>query len=290
MDDSMILGLAKDAGLRGYICVTTDTVTEAVRRHETAPTASIVLGKALTAAGLMSGLLKVRQRVALKWEGNGPLVKTVVESDSKGRIRGYVQNPGVDLRTAEGDYDIADAIGRAGLLVVVKDVGLPKLAEGVVHLVESDIDSDLTFYMDHSEQIPTIIHTFVSLDNNGLVSQAGGLLLQPLPPYGPEIIEQMRERLLEMPPLGELLAIYHNPQELLSEVMKDLSPEFISKYPLRFDCNCSWEQSRRLLTTLGKEDLEELLETDGQAEVQCQFCQETYIYGREDLEAIIAEL
>ncbi len=96
MNDSMILGIAKDAGLRGYICVTTDTVREAANRHETAPTATYTLGKALTAAALMGGLLKVRQRVALKWEGNGPLVKTLVEADSNGRVRGYTQKPDVD--------------------------------------------------------------------------------------------------------------------------------------------------------------------------------------------------
>ncbi len=143
------------------------------------------------------------------------------------------------LRTAEGDYDIVSAIGRAGLLVVVRDVLLPELSEGVVHLVDSDIDSDLTFYMEHSEQIPTIIQTFVNLDDEGSVLQAGGLLLQPLPPYEPDMIAQVRERLLEMPPLSDLLSGDLNPQALLAEVMTDLSPEFISKYPVRFECNCS---------------------------------------------------
>lgn len=290
MSDSMIFGLAKDAGLRGYICVTTDTVREAARRHETAPTATYTLGKALTAAALMGGLLKVRQRVALKWEGNGPLIKTVVEADANGRVRGYTQNPEVDLRTAAGDFDIVGAIGRAGLLVVVRDVGLPELAEGTVHLVESDIDSDLTYYMEQSEQIPTIVQTFVTLDDEGVVTQAGGLLLQPLPPYEPDLIAVMRERLQELPPLSALLDNESNPQKLLSEVMTEMTPEFISKYSVRFECNCSVERSRQLLTALGKEDLQALLESDGQAEVECQFCHENYVFGREDLEAIISEL
>lgn len=290
MNDTMILGLAKEAGLRGYICVATETVAEGARRHETAPTATYVLGKALTAAALMSGLLKVGQRIALKWEGNGPLVKTLVESDSKGRIRGYTQNPAVDLRTADGDYDIAAAIGRAGLLVVVKDVLLPELSEGVVHLVASDIDTDLTYYMEQSEQVPTIIQTFVDLDEDGRVRMAGGLLLQPVPPYDPAIIDMMRDRLQEMPPLSDLLTTESNPQALLSEVMSGLSPEFIAKYSVRFECNCSWERSRQLLAALGKEDLQDLLDTEGQAEVECQYCHETYVFEPADLEAIIAGL
>jgi molecular chaperone Hsp33 len=290
MSDSMILGLAKDAGLRGYICDTTETVREAARRHETAPTATYTLGKALTAAALMGGLLKVRQRVALKWEGNGPLIKTLVEADANGRVRGYTQNPEVDLRTTDGTYDIVSAIGRAGLLAVVKDVLLPELSEGVVHLVASDVDSDLAFYMEQSEQIPTIVHTAVTLDDAGQVVHAGGLLLQPLPPYEPGIIDTMRDRLLELPPLNELLTGQTNPQALLSEVMTGLSPQFISKYAIRFECNCSLERSRQLLAALGKEELEDILATEGRAEVECHYCHENYVFEREDLEAILAGL
>ncbi|MEZ4515981.1 MAG: Hsp33 family molecular chaperone HslO [Chloroflexota bacterium] len=290
MSDSMILGLAKDAGLRGYVCVTTETVQEGANRHGTAPTATYTLGKALTAAALMSGLLKVSQRVALRWEGNGPLGKTLVEADSNGRIRGFTQNPDVDLRTPDGGYDIVSAIGQAGLLTVVKDLGLPELSEGTVHLVESDIDSDLTYYMDQSEQIPTIIQTFVTLDEAGQVTLAGGLLMQPLPPYEPDIIETMRDRLQELPPLEELLKRDMNPQTLLQEVMAGTSPEFISKYTVRFECTCSWERSRQLLAALGKEELESILETEGEAEVECHYCHKTYTFGSEDLEAIIAEL
>lgn len=290
MSDNMILGLAKDAGLRGYLCVTTDTVNEAIRRHKTAPTASYTLGKALTAAALMGGLLKVRQRVALKWEGNGPLVKTLVEADSNGRVRGFTQGREVDTRTDDGDYDIVSAIGQAGLLTVVRDLQLPELAEGIVHLVASDIDSDLAYFLEQSDQIPSIAETFVVLDDEGRASLAGGLLFQPLPPYDPNVIAQMRERMLEMPPLSDLLASDRNPQELLSEVMAGLSPEFISKYKVRFECNCSWERSRQLLAALGKEDLEDLLATEGRAEVECHYCHETYVFESEDLESLIAEL
>lgn len=290
MSDTMILGLARDAGLRGYLCDTTETVREAAERHQTAPTATYTLGKALTAAALMGGLLKVRQRVALKWEGNGPLVKTLVEADANGRVRGYSQNPTVDVRTADNGYDIVTAIGQAGLLSVVKDMLLPELSEGVVHLVASDIDTDLTYYMEQSEQIPTIVHTAVTLDDEGRVLHAGGLLLQPLPPYEAGIIDTMRDRLQELPPLNELLTADLNPQALLSEVMLGLSPEFISKYTVRFECNCSWERSRQVLKTLGKDELEELLATDGRAEVGCHYCHENYVFEREDLEAILAEL
>lgn len=290
MGDTMILGLAKDAGLRGYICITTETVSEAARRHKTAPTATYTLGKALTAAALMGGLLKVRQRVALKWQGNGPLIKTLVEADANGRVRGYTDNPDVDVRTAEGEYDIVTAIGRAGVLVVVKDLLLPELSEGVVHLVESDIDSDLVYYMEQSEQIPTLVQTFVTLDDVGQVTHAGGLLLQPLPPYQPDIIETMRERLQELPPLRDLVDGDLNPQALLSEIMVGMSPEFISKYRVRFECNCSWERSRQLLAALGKEELEDMLATEGRAEVECHFCHEVYVFEQDDLESILAEM
>lgn len=193
LKDYMYLALATEQGVRGYAAATTHLVEEARQRHNTAPTATVALGRALTAAALMGGLLKVGQRVALKWEGTGPLRKIVVEADSNGSLRGYVAEPDVDLPLVAGEYDVPAAIGQAGLLTVVRDLGLPELAEGTVHLVTSDIGGDLAFFLEQSDQVATAVEIGVALNEDGSVAAAGGILIQPLPPYEAGTVEQLKE-------------------------------------------------------------------------------------------------
>jgi molecular chaperone Hsp33 len=286
----MVLVIARDAGLRGYACITTELANEGRQRHETAPTATVILARALTAGSLMGGLLKVRQRVALKWEGNGPLVKTIVEADSNGTVRGYTAGTQVDLRDADGEPDVVRAIGRAGLLTVVRDLQLQELAESAVPLAYSDMDGDLTYFLEQSDQIPSIVSTAAVLGESGDVAVSGGLLIQPLPPYDPATVEQLRDRLMEMPPLGELLRSGLKPEGVLDQVFQGLGHKLLSKYPLRFRCNCSRERTRRALMMLGREGLADMLVTDGEAVVDCQYCRERYVFGREELETLIEEL
>lgn len=286
----MHLAIAKKEGARGYAAATTGLVEEARLRHNTSPTATVALGRALTAAVLMSGLLKVGQRVALKWEGTGPLRKIIVEADAKGRVRGYVAEPDVDRPLVDGEYDVPGAIGAAGLLTVVRDLLLPDLATGVVHLTDSDIANDLTFFLEQSDQVPSAVEIGVSLNEDGSVAQAGGILIQPLPPYDPAIIERLKERLQEMPPVAALLAEGQKPEVILDEVFEGMQHTLLSKYPVRFECNCSREQTMALLVSLGREELENILLTDGEATVNCQFCREEYVFGREELETILASM
>lgn len=284
----MYLAIAKQEGVRGYAAATTGLVEEARRRHGTSPTATVALGRALTAAVLMSGLLKVGQRVALKWEGTGPLRKIIAEADAKGRARGYVAEPAVDLPLAHGDYDVPGALGSAGLLTVVRDLRLPELAEGVVHLVDSTIAGDLAYFLEQSDQVPSAIEIGVSLNEDGSVAAAGGILIQPLPPYDPAVVERLKERLQEMPPVTAMLGDGRKPETILDEVFEGLNHTLLSKYPVRFECNCSREQTAALLSSLGREELQAILETEGQAVVNCHFCREEYVFGVEDLEAILA--
>lgn len=288
MKDYMYLAIAKKEGVRGYAAATTGLVEEARRRHGTSPTATVALGRALTAAVLMSGLLKVGQRVALKWEGTGPLRKIIAEADAKGRARGYVAEPAVDLPLAHGDYDVPGALGSAGLLTVVRDLRLPELAEGVVHLVDSTIAGDLAYFLEQSDQVPSAIEIGVSLNEDGSVAAAGGILIQPLPPYDPAVVERLKERLQEMPPVTAMLGDGRKPETILDEVFEGLNHTLLSKYPVRFECNCSREQTAALLSSLGREELQAILETEGQAVVNCHFCREEYVFGVEDLEAILA--
>lgn len=290
MKDYMHLAMASKEGVRGYAAATTELVEDARLRQNLSPTATVALGRALTAAVLMSGLLKVGQRVALKWEGSGPLRKIVVEADAKGRVRGYVAEPDVDLPFKGDEADVPAAIGAAGLLTVVRDLRLPELATGVVHLVDSNITDDLAYFLEQSDQVPSAVEIGVTLDEDGRVAEAGGILIQPLPPYEPAIVERLKERLQEMPPIASLLAAGQKPEVILDEVFEGIPHTLLSKYPVRFECNCTRAQTKAMLISLGREEIETLLENEGQAVVNCQFCQEEYVFGREDLEEILASM
>ena len=286
----MYLALAKDDGVRGYAAATTHLVEEARQRHGTSPTATVALGRALTAAILMSGLLKAGQRVALKWEGTGPLGKIVVEADAKGRVRGYVAMPNVDWPGQSGEIDLPAAIGQAGLLTVVRDLQLPELAQGTVHLVTSDIAGDVQYFLEQSDQVASAIEIGVSLNEDGSVAAAGGILIQPLPPYESGVIENLKERLQEMPPVTALLADSQKPEAILDEVFSGIKHTLLSKYPVRFECNCSRERTEAALVSLGREELQAILESEGETTVTCHFCHQEYHFTGEDLVALLASM
>ncbi|HEX6385897.1 MAG TPA: Hsp33 family molecular chaperone HslO [Anaerolineae bacterium] len=290
MEDYLVRILAKEAGVRGLGCVTTNLVNEACRRHNASPTAAAVLGRALTGVALMGALLKVQQRVALKFEGSGPLEKVLVESDSYGNVRGYVAEPEVDLPKVGDEHDVVSAIGRAGLLTVVKDLRLKNLYESVVPLASSDVDSDLTVYLEQSEQIPSLVEAGVIVQEDGDVAMAGGLLIQSMPPHGADIVEQLKDRTQELPPVEELLKSGKTPEEILALVFAGIDYEFLEKRLLQFKCGCSRARSEQALIALGREEIEMLLESEGQAVVDCHFCHERYVFSGKELEMLLEEL
>lgn len=290
MSDYLVRSIAREAGVRAFACVTTALAQEAAARHETQPTATAVLAEGLTGAALMGALLKVGQRVAVKFEGDGPLHKLVLEADSYGRVRGYVGEPAVDLPQRVGGHDIAGAIGSQGRLFVIKDLRLKELAEGVIALETGAIDEALTQYLDQSEQIPSAVQTDALLDEDGAVLAAGGVLLQALPPYDAEIVRELAERLAEMPPAAQLLQAGETPEDVLAQLFGKVPYEVLEERPLRFQCSCSWERTRQALLILGREEIEHLLATEGQAEIDCHFCHAHYIFTTADLELILLEL
>ncbi len=291
MEDYLLRILAKDAGVRGLACLTTNLVNEAINRHQTGPTASVALSRGLTGAALMGALLKVKQRVALKFEGSGPLTKVIVEADSYGRVRGYVGNPAVDLPLVAGQQDLINGIGKAGLLTVIKDLRLKELSESVIPLAVSDFQNDLNDYFEQSEQIRTTIQLGEVLTADGRVEISGGLLIQDIPTLGEDdTILHLQERLQEMPPVSALLHGKETPEEILAIVFEGVGYEILEKRPLKFQCDCSWDRTRQALATLGTEDIQQLLETDKEVTVNCHYCHQEYLFNEFELEVLLLEL
>lgn len=289
MNDTLLRILAKPAGLRGLACITTDLAREAARRHTAAPVAAAALGYGLTAAALLGGLLKVQQQVALKIEGDGPLGKLVAEADAYGRLRGYVAAPDVAAPLPLAPDAVAAALGRTGLLTVVKDLRMRDLYQGAVALQEGNVSASLSHYFAKSEQVPTLVQLDVLTDDNGALVAAGGLLLQALPGADPVILQRAAENVASQPPLAVDLAGGRTLEEILGQAVRGLDFTVLEQRPLAFSCSCSRARSRQALKVLGEDDLLALI-VEGEAVVDCHFCHERYVFDREELAAILDEL
>ncbi|WP_420643437.1 Hsp33 family molecular chaperone HslO [Candidatus Leptofilum sp.] len=289
MNDYLVRALAREAGVRVIISSNTKLALEAADRHGTFPIAGIALAHGLTGAALMGAMLKVRQRIAIKFEGSGPLQKILVESDSNGRIRGYVSQPLVDLPDLSREQ-VAAALGDTGLLTVVRDVLLPELVESTVPLGSGDIAAELTFFLNQSEQIPSLIEISHIVDAEGTLEAVGGLLIQAMPPYETDIVNQLRNNIQELPPVADLLHSGKTPEEVLALVFGKMPYKLLEERPLRFECGCSRSRSEQALISLGAAELEHIIATEGEAVVDCHFCHEQYIFSREELIDLIETL
>jgi molecular chaperone Hsp33 len=289
MNDQMLRILSKEVGVWALACATKDAVNEARQRHEAGAAATAVLGHGLTAAALLGARLKVQQRVAIKVEANGPLRKLVVEGDNYGRVRGYVAESNIHLPETIDPADTARTLGNLGLLTVVKDLRLKELYEGVVPLQTGQLDSDLIYYLHHSEQVSSLVEIGVKLDQRGELVAAGGLMVEALPGEDLTPLRLLAERLDDLAPLGELLAAGETPASVIAMLFGRLRYDILEESPIRFACGCSWQRSEEALIALGRAELESLIE-EGEAVVDCHFCHQRYIFGREALETILDKL
>ncbi len=290
MDDYLVRAITKDGSVRALACVTTQLVDEACRRHGTYPTASAALGRALTGGVLMGALLKSGQRVALKFEGNGPLKKIVVEAESNGLVRGYVGVPTVSLPPRGRKLDVAGALGKEGLLTVSKDLRMKEPYSGIVRLYSGEIAEDLAFYLVESEQIPSAVGLGVFVETDGNVAAAGGFLIQSLPPANDAIIDKLARHIKELPPITELLRGGKTPEDVLDLIFADIPFTTLEKYVLAFRCSCSRERVEKAIISLGREELAALLEQQEATAVTCEFCHENYVFSREELEQLLREM
>lgn len=289
MTDYLVRSITKDGSIRGLAAVTTTLVEEARRRHGAWPTAAAALGRALTGGALLGAALKTGQRVALKFEGDGPLRKIVVEADSNGAVRGYVAEPQVHLPPKNGKLDVAGALGRTGLLTVSKDLHLKEPYQGIVQLVSGEIAEDLALYLAESEQISSALALGVYVETDGRVAAAGGFLIQTLPPVQEEVLNQLIARIQKLPSVTDLLRTGSRPEAILTEIYADLPYSILDKYSLAWQCACSRERVEKALITLGREELANLA-AEGETTITCEFCRQVHTFKQEDVQGLLQEI
>ena len=237
----------------------------------------------------MGALLKGRQRVALKFEGSGPLGKILVEADPMCLVHGYVGNPAADLPLRDGRFDVAGLLGQAGLLTVTKDLQLKSPYQGVVNLVSSEIAEDIAYYLTESEQTPSAMGLTTIPDDAGGIAVAGGFLLQSLPPANEEALDALTARIAAMPPLARLLLEGASPKDVLDRIFGDIPYEILGHQDVAFHCGCSRDRIEQALITLGKDEIRSLADRGEDTVITCEFCREPYAFSPEDLRKLADE-
>jgi molecular chaperone Hsp33 len=291
MPDYLIRVLSDKANVIGLACRTTDLVNLACRLHGTTPTASAALGRALTGGLLMGARGKPGLRVGLKFEGNGPLKKILVEADSEGNVRGFVGVPGIDVMVREdGKLHVSGALGTEGFLTVFKDVGLDEPYQGIVKLRTGEIAEDIAGYFAESEQIPSAVGLGVFVEADGCVSAAGGFLIQTLPPSEDQTIDQLIINIRKIGAVTNVLRDGKNPEDLIAMLFEGIPYENLEKKGLSFRCGCNRDRIERVLISLGCRELAHMLEEHGEAEVGCEFCGAAYRFDRRELEQLISDI
>jgi molecular chaperone Hsp33 len=288
MPDQLIRAIAAGGTVLGFAAVTTDTVEEARRRHQTAPTATAALGRTLAATAMLGAGLKDGQRLTVRVLGDGPLGGIISNGDGRGKVRGYVQNPGVDLPlTARRKLNVGGAVGR-GTLHVSKDLGLRYPYHGSVPLVSGEIGEDLARYLVVSEQVPSVVALGVLVAPDHHVAAAGGFILQVLPGAGAEVPRYLEERVLQIPSVTQMVRRGRGAADLLHLALGDLDGHVLEEIPVAFRCGCSRERVEGVLIALGQEEVERLVAEEGQAEVTCRFCGERYVLDATAVEELFS--
>lgn len=291
MEDYLIKALAYEGQVRAYAVSSTNAVAEAQRRHDTWRTASAALGRAMTAGVMMGAMQKGDAKITVSIEGNGPLGPILIDSNAKGEVRGYVSNPQVDFdsRAEDGKLDVRRAVGTDGTLSVVKDVGMREKFTGRVPLVSGELAEDFTYYFAVSEQTPSSVGLGVLVNGDHTIQVAGGFIIQLMPNTDDEVISKIEQALSTIPNVSEMLRSGLTPEEVLFRILGENNVKVLEKMPISFICQCSKERFGNAIISLGKEEIEDMIVEDGQAETHCHFCNQKYLFTADELKELKKE-
>ena len=289
MKDQYIRGLAGNNSVRFMIVNSTKIVEKAREIHKTSPVATAAMGRVLSAACMMGLMMKGSEIVSLQFKGGGPIRSIFATGWADGRVKGYVSDPHVHLPAKEnGKIDVGGAVGKEGELIVVRDFGMKEPYVGRSKLVSGEIAEDLVHYFAYSEQIPSVVALGVNLNDDESVRAAGGLIIQTLPEITDEELSILEKAVQKMPPMSTLIAEHGSCEAVLEAVLGEMNWVILQEGPVRFECDCSRDRIEKALISMGRHDLEQLIEEDGKAEVNCHFCNKMYNFDKEALELLVS--
>ena len=291
--DKLIHGTAAGGTVRIMAAITTDIVREAVRRHETSPTASAAFGRVLTGTLLLGAGLKEYDRLTVKIECSGAVKGIVAEANMDGKVRGYVKNPHAELPpNGNGKFDVKGIVGE-GMFYVIResgyDIGLHREPYvGSVPIVSGEIGEDFAYYLAKSEQIPSAVMLGVLLQNQApFVAASGGVILQMMPGANEHIITMIEDTIQHAPHITSVINDGATAQDLVKLALGEIDFEILEEKAIEFDCNCSFERAVSLISSLGHEEVASMLKEDKGAKMTCGFCNEIYTLDESDLQRML---
>ncbi|MBO3445369.1 Hsp33 family molecular chaperone HslO [Clostridium sp. CCUG 7971] len=291
MKDYVIRATAGQGQIRAFVATTTNMVEEARKLHETTKVATAAFGRTLTATSMMGLMMKNdNDKLTVIIKGGGPIGTILATSNSKGIVKGYVENPYVEVPDYEnGKLNVAAAVGTDGVVKVTKDLGLREPYNGAYPLVSGEIAEDFTHYFALSEQTPSVVALGV-LTKEDEVEHAGGFIVQLMPDATEENICKLEENVSKLTSITNMMQEGKTPEDILNIVLDGLDPNILGKYEVGFECECSKERVQKVLIAIGKKELASIIEEDKKAEIGCQFCNSKYHYSEEDLLEILKEM
>ena len=284
MNDYMIRATAADGQIRAFAATTKEMVETAKNAHNTSPIATAALGRLMTAAAMMGSDLKGEgELLTLRIEGDGPIGGLLVTADGKGDVKGYAFNPDVMLPpNAQGKLDVGGSLG-LGVLSVIKDIGLKEPYVGQTQLITGEIAEDLTYYFATSEQVPSSVALGVLMNKENTVRQAGGFIIQLLPGASDEIIDRLEAKLSGISSITSLLDAGKTPEEILTDILGEFGLEILKKMPVQFHCDCERSRVEKAIISIGRKEIQDMIDEGKEIEVNCQFCNKHYKFSVDEL-------
>ena len=290
MSNELVRAIAANAQIRAFACNTREMAEDARRAHNTSPVVTAALGRLLSAGAMMGSMLKGdKDLLTLQVKGDGPMRGLTVTADAKGCVKGYPIVPDVIVpANALGKLDVGGAIGK-GTLSVIKDMGLKEPYVGQTQLQTGEIAEDLTYYFAASEQVPSAVGVGVLMNKDNTVRQAGGFIIQLMPFAEEGVIARLEENLAKVASVTALLEEGNSPAGMLQILLNGMDPEITDTSEVFFRCNCSKERIERVLISLGKEELSDMIQEGEPIEVNCQFCNKSYSFTVDELKTLAAK-
>ena len=288
MKDYIVRATAGNNQIRAFAATTKDVVEKARQVHNTSPVATAALGRLLTGGAMMGSMMKNdTDMLTIQIKCDGPIKALTVTADRHGNVKGYVENPNVMLPpNKQGKLDVAGALD-LGVLSVIKDMGLKEPYVGQTILQTSEIAEDLTYYFATSEQVPSSVGLGVLMEKDNTVKQAGGFIVQVMPFVEEEVLSKLEENIKKISSVTAMLDRGYTPENILEEVLEGLDVEFTDTVPTQFYCNCTKERVEKAIISIGKKDIQEMIDDGKEIEVNCHFCNTNYTFSVEELKEML---